>query len=245
MTKLYIEDFTESHYRELIRLAKKNYEFVDYNSRRIDNKHILWRHDLDTSIHRALKIAQIEKEEGVLSTFFVMVSSPFYNIAEKEVLDKFSQILSMGHKAGLHFDQKFFDFKNQEDFEKKIEVKKVFLEDIFQKPLEAISFHNPDFNGLIDISKDSYSGMVNAYGPKIYNEYKYVSDSNGHWRFDRLFDVLADAKYQKLQILTHPEWWVETPMSPRIRILRAVDGRRNNCINSYDEFHKSSGRLNV
>ena len=68
-TQYHFEDFTEKNYRKLIKLAKKNYVFKFFNS---SNKppYVLWRHDVDCSVHRALCLAKIEKELGVKSTYF-------------------------------------------------------------------------------------------------------------------------------------------------------------------------------
>jgi hypothetical protein len=40
-------------------------------------------------------------------------------------------------------------------------------------------------------------------------EVGYCSDSNGYWRVRRLEDVLREAKDERLQVLTHAEWWPE------------------------------------
>lgn len=226
MKEMYCEDFTEGNYRKIIKLVKKNYYFAHYRNLEHTTKHVLWRHDLDVSVHRALKLAQIESEEEVFSTFFILLSSTFYNALEKEILEIILKIKSLGHRLGLHFDQKYCEFKNQDEFERCISSKKKFLEDITECSLDAISFHNPDFDSDLNIRKDTYSDMVNTYSPKIFNEYKYVSDSNGYWRYDRLEEVFEEPKYKKIQVLTHPEWWVKEPISPRNRMLRAIIGRK-------------------
>ena len=49
--------------------------------------------------------------------------------------------------------------------------------------------------------------IVHAGARSVRHRYAYVSDSNGHWRFDRLPDVLENGGHERLHVLTHPEWW--------------------------------------
>jgi len=87
--------------------------------------------------------------------------------------------------------------------------------------------------------------MINAYSKYLKSNFGYCSDSNGYWRFERLEDVLKEAKHEKLQVLTHPGWWVETPMSPRQRIQRCIDGRAINVGKNYDDLLNRMCRENV
>ena len=41
------------------------------------------RHDIDYSIEKAVELAALEAEENVKSTYFVLLSSEFYNLAAK------------------------------------------------------------------------------------------------------------------------------------------------------------------
>ena len=50
--------------------------------------HILWRHDVDFSIHRASSLAKIENELGVKATYFLKLHSEFYNLFEKSIFEK-------------------------------------------------------------------------------------------------------------------------------------------------------------
>ena len=95
-------DFTEKHYVTLIKLAKKKYLFEPFTTK-TDEPHVLWRHDIDSSVHRALKLAKIEKKLGVKSTYFLRLHSEWYNLFEKEVYDKINDIIKLGHYIGLHF----------------------------------------------------------------------------------------------------------------------------------------------
>ena len=75
-------DFTIEHYKELLKLAKKNWNIAHYEAIPWGTKFVLWRHDIDYSINRSLVIAKIEANLGVLSTYFVDPHSEFYNASE-------------------------------------------------------------------------------------------------------------------------------------------------------------------
>lgn len=65
---------------------------------------VLWLHDVDMSPRRALALARLEADEGITATYFVMPSSAFYNLFEREVREPFEAVAALGHRLGLHFD---------------------------------------------------------------------------------------------------------------------------------------------
>ena len=124
-SKYSFEDFTEKYYKKLIINTKKNYSFESFTTR-TKSSHVLWRHDIDFSVHRAAKLAKIESDLGVKSTFFFKLHSEFYNLFEKEVLCKAQEIVELGHDVGLHFEYHFYNdskkFQKNMIWEKKILV---------------------------------------------------------------------------------------------------------------------------
>lgn len=224
--------FTEGAYRELVRLAGARYAFVsfaDYGT--AGPWSLLWRHDLDFSVHRAVALARIESDEGVRATYFVQLHSPFYNTLEAEIAAGVREILRLGHELGLHFDPQFYGPKVGE---RELERERTLFEELFETEVGAFSLHNPGLNGWHD-ERDLVAGMVNAYGPYLSQHYGYVSDSHGFWRHAPLADVLTAGGHERLQVLTHPEWWVPEPLSPRERVSRAIEGRAARQHSRYEE----------
>ncbi len=241
------QDFTISHYIELLELAKKNYSFASYSKIPWGTKFILWRHDVDHSLNRALKLAKIENELGIISTYFINPRSDFYNPAEKEQYKIVKDILDLGHEIGIHFDSELvdmFDIKDENLLNKFLEGESKYIEWLFGVKPIAFSFHRPTEFVLKNFRSESYGGLINCYSKRIMEEVAYVSDSNGYWRFLRLYDVLLKAEEPSLQVLTHPEWWQDYPMPPRQRILRCIYGRAENVIKNYDQFLERHGREN-
>ena len=65
-------DFTETEYDRLVRLALQHYRFASFvDERDASPGTVLWRHDLDFSVHRALALARIEAEAGAHATYIL------------------------------------------------------------------------------------------------------------------------------------------------------------------------------
>lgn len=249
--KYYFSDFTEDNYKHLLEIAVENYQFAGFDLNKISTSNdrlILWRHDVDYSLNRAFALSEIEHSMGVKTTYFIHLHSSMYNPFEKQQTALINKIIKNGHSIGLHFD---FDFYNSlentanlqgavdlADFERKI------LQNFLGVNIDCVSFHNPEASKVLDIDGDYYAGMVNAYAKSIKDKFKYCSDSNGYWRFDRLEDVLK-GDYANVQVLTHPTWWTKNIMSPYDRIVRCVEGRKNKNMMDYNNFLKDCGRENV
>ena len=242
--KFQFNDFTRKEYRNLLRLAKASYEFRLFTNFNKDEKFVIWRHDLDFSIQAAVKLAIIEAEEGVASTYFIWPHSEYYNFLDRESAQGIRKILSLGHQIGLHFDAEYYGIADIKELESSLQWEKNLIESFFDHKIDAFSFHNPN-SFCLKCDALQYAGMINAYAHYFKNEAGYCSDSNGYWRFKRLFDVLNDAKDDRLQVLTHPEWWVPEPMSPRDRVSRCIDGRAANLHKHYDMLLKKLGRKNI
>lgn len=243
----YFEDFTESEYRKLLQLAKASWEIIPFLDYKKEGRICLWRHDVDFSMHRALRLAEIEAEEGVRASYFVLLHSNFYNLLEDEIAKRLIKILDMGHTLGLHFDPQFYarTTLDRSVILQQLEYEKQILQHFFGTNVDAFSFHMPDTDGWIKQDEQEIGGIINAYGREIREQFSYCSDSNGYWRFRRLRDVLESAEDSRLQVLTHPEMWTPEPMSPRARVTRCIQGRSERQSQWYDETLAKSNRDNV
>lgn len=100
------EDFTEGRYAEILHSAKEHYRFQSFGERQ-EEPSILWRHEIDFSVHRALSLAKIEADQGVTATYFVWLHCPYYNALEAEIATKLRAIADLGHNIGVHLDPMF------------------------------------------------------------------------------------------------------------------------------------------
>lgn len=236
-------DFTVKSYRELLAIAKQEYAFVCYNAIPWAQRFVLWRHDCDYSLNRAHALARVEAAEGVRATYFLNPHCEFYNLFEKGQHRLVREIIEMGHEIGLHFDAAFHDITDEEKLEQQVVAEAKLLETLYGVKPSAFSFHNP-VAAHMSCEADTYGGLVNCYSRRFKAEVPYCSDSNGYWRFRRLWDVLINANDTCLQVLTHPGWWQETALPPRQRIFRSVYGRAKATMRLYDAGLDAHGRQN-
>lgn len=236
------QDFTESAYRALVRQANARYAFLSFNEAAAADAGVLWRHDIDMSVHRALALAKIEHAEGVRATYFVYLHSRFYNALEDVIVERLRQIAALGHDIGVHFDSRFVPAGT--DLPTAVDAERRVIESATGVRVTALSFHDPDAPGVTISEADTIAGLVNAYGESLRARFEYGSDSNGYWRFTPLPELVARAG-ARLQVLTHPEWWVPEPMPPRARVARAIDGRAAYMSAKYDAAMQDVGRENL
>lgn len=242
--KYSFNDFTINNYRELLQIAKeKEYQFCDYlsYSNFKSGKILLWRHDVDFSVHAAFKLAEIEMKEGVASTYFFNLHNEFYNLFEKEIYDLVVKIINLGHTIGLHFDPTFYNIKTESELDIHIEVEKEILQKLFNVSINVFSFHNTN-PFIMSCRKAKYGGLFNTYCNDLQQNFKYVSDSNGYWRFESIKKVVLNNEYTKVQVLTHPEWWKEKVMSPKQKAWYCIEGRAEKNKTFYTNLLKKFNR---
>ena len=202
--------FTYDGYRSLLSLLQeKEYTFCDYeNHSRYSGKKCILRHDIDMSIEKALKLAEIENQVGVSSTWFVLVTSDFYNPLSKDNLVRLKKLVKSGeHRIGLHFDLTTYEGESFEHLVNIAEKEKLVLETMLDTDVYAVSMHRPTVKA---IEKElEFKGMINSYAEEFFSEYKYVSDSRRNWK-NPILDMISLGEYERLHILTHPIWYNET-----------------------------------
>jgi len=238
------EDFTERHYAEILDEARRRYVFATFDAIPWDERFVLWRHDIDISLNRSRRIAEIEADRGIVSTYFANVHSAFYNLFEASQSAALSSILAMGHRLGIHFDANYYDVQNEDELEILVAREANLLSTMFDSRIDAVSFHNPTDLHL-GWTRERYAGLVNCYSKRLKESTSYCSDSNGYWRFRRLFDVVKSGDEIRLQVLTHPGLWQSQPMAARQRVFRAVMGRANATLAEYDKVMKAASRVNL
>lgn len=203
-------DFTYDSYRRLVQLlGQKHYKFVRYDDCHDNGKIVIMRHDVDNSLDKALELAEIENSEGITSTYFILLSTDFYNIASKQSLRKINKITDLGHDIGLHFDEVKYENSGTnlvEAIKKEFEI----MQNITGIPMNAVSMHRPSKQTLeADYRID---GIINSYSKEFFVEFKYLSDSRRRWR-ENVCEIIEKEQFNRLHILTHPFWYNEESKS--------------------------------
>jgi hypothetical protein len=203
--------FTLEEYRALLIAARRHYRFCDYHDF-TDRKSIIWRHDLEYSLHEMAKLARIDIEEGVPSIIFVQIRSPFYNAFTDYARRLFADWLKGGLKIGLHFDWEFYA-NDLARLEEHVQRDKDMLATMIEPTITMFSYHNP--TPVILTYQDHMAGMVNAYHSSFFTGpgLRYISDSNGRWRDQNLREMIEDGGMDKLHVNLHDTWWTEDRIS--------------------------------
>jgi hypothetical protein len=239
------KDFTEAGYAALLAAMKRRYAFRNYRQAAAGKgDFIVLRHDIDFSPQRALALAKIEQRLAVRATYCVQLGSPFYNVFEKDVKKVLMQITKLGHYLGLHFSPGDYEIKNFRQMEKLIRLEKGVLEDLLGVKIQVLSFHNPA-KGKSGFARPLISGLLNSYSAFFLEGMKYISDSNGYWRHERLHTAVVSGAYKRLHVLIHPCWWQKRAMSPWKRIIRCAEGRKESMLYRYTQPLDLAGRKNI
>ena len=215
-------NFTLKHYEEICNIiAKSQYKICFFNNCSSNFRNVLiLRHDVDQSLEQSSKMAKIENEYSIKSTFFIWLRSPFYNIFEKKYADIIYEIINLGHQIGLHFDESSYKMGNEIDLNNYIDKEVNIIKDFFNLDIFAISMHRPSkwiLNNDIRFKK-----YINVYSKKYFEEFKYFSDSRRQWKEGCICNKINIIKYNKLHILIHPFWWTKEVVD--------LDKRMNNFI---------------
>jgi hypothetical protein len=205
--------FTHSNYRELLAAAKASgytaHGFGELPQPNVPAPALLLRHDCDNDLVAAAAMAEIEAEAGVRSTYFLMLRSALYNLLALPNLRLARQIADRGHWIGLHFDEATVVEASADDVAVAVDRERVLLGTELGVDIAAVSFHQPTLRALDGTYR---LNCVNTYDPGDMAGFAYLSESNTIWKEDP-FEVLRTRHHPRLQMLIHPEWWTERPMT--------------------------------
>lgn len=242
--KYHFDDFTMENYRRLIKLAKeKGFQFILHKDEFVaERKDIIWRHDVEFEPDIALRMAEIEHEEGVVATYFFQLHSPYYNLFDEHYSKVFHQIHELGHHCGLHFDCRYWGISDEKQLGDYITLDSQYLEANLGVKMETFSFHNttPFTQSCLEYK---YGGLINVYSSYFKEHYNYCGDSLGYWRYDRLEDVLNDENVQHLQALTHDGNWANEVLSPRKRFAKVMHNHAERLVNEQVKGLHDKGML--
>lgn len=210
-------NFTYESYRNLIGLLRRSgYTFANYYNYQEHSRCVILRHDIDNSLPQAVRLAELEAEEGVHSTWFVLLRTDFYNPASAAAQKVLHRIRELGHELGLHFDEMAYPDTNSTGIhahsstEERIRHEADILSDICGCPITTVSMHRPS-QATLEADLD-VPGMVNSYGQTFFRDFKYLSDSRCRWR-EPVENIIRSGEYDRLHILTHAFWYHERELN--------------------------------
>lgn len=198
-------EFTYAAYKKIINFLRQNgYQITDYHNFETAERCVILRHDIDNDLGQAVRLAEVETQDKVRSTYFVLLRTDFYNPASRKSLEQLHHIQSLGHEIGLHFDEKAYPEGTPEETVMRILYERDILSSILGTSVTTVSMHRPSKTTLEADLK--IPGMVNSYGKTFFCDFKYLSDSRRRWR-EPVEEIIQSGEYNRLHILTHAFWY--------------------------------------
>lgn len=195
--------FTYNYYELFLKRASELSSVVSLDAASTMDSYILLRHDIDFSISSAFSMFLLEKKYNITSTFFIMTTSPFYNIFSKENREILTTIVDSGFDIGLHFDPTIYGNASYDMLCDMVMDEVDSLEKSCEKSVKSISLHNPSVQHIYIYSES----MNNAYSSKFFNKNTYYSDSCMNVYGKNLLDFIEIHYLDNPQILIHPFQW--------------------------------------
>lgn len=199
--------FSFAEYREIL----KKYKPVNCDFTEIDNRDsfALIRHDVEFNVERAMKLAEIDSECGVVSSFLFQVRSNAYNLMSSINAARILRIRRLGLKIGLHFHVGELQENDWASLERELLGQASIFELATGITVDRFSYHRPP-KWVLENRDDRFAGLINVYG-KSYFEYiphpsdiKYIADSRHRYDYGH---PLSDFDFKRFQILLHPDEW--------------------------------------
>jgi hypothetical protein len=248
------EQLTSSAYRDLIQqLQRKGYRFAAFPEAKsllaARRSFVLMRHDIDMDLEAALRMARMEAESAVRSTYFFLLRTEHYNLFSAEGTSAVRQILELGHHLGLHFDCSSYPGEfHVDELAKACDHEAAILEAWFGKPVSIVSFHRPDHRVLTGEPGLS-APRDHTYMPIYTQTMKYVADSTGRWRYGAPTKTEEFRRVLPLQILVHPVWWNDRETTPNQALSLLLDRKATRLRRSFEKnctvFRSGSAQLDI
>lgn len=195
-------------YKQLIEaFLNAGYKTTPFVEAPPEKKGLLLRHDVDFDVQLANELGALENAIGVKSTFFFMLSSASYNLAEQNNVRIVMALKDAGHHISLHFDPTPYS-----DFKAGLSKELGIFERLFDVTPECISIHRPNEYFL---RYDSPINKIRHTYQSIYcTTIKYFSDSQGNFNYGHPLESAEFANKRSIQLLIHPIWWVTDKSEP-------------------------------
>ncbi|MDE7433427.1 MAG: hypothetical protein K2N34_16140 [Lachnospiraceae bacterium] len=232
--------FTLEAYAMLLRkLLERGYVFKNYKNWKEAEKTVILRHDIDSSLKKAVELSQIENQiREVGATYFVLLSTNFYNVHSRESKECIRRIMKNGGSIGLHFDETQYSISDETEMRKYIYKEVEVLSDIVGAKVDVVSMHRPSREFLT--ANMQFTGIINSYNKVYFKEMKYLSDSRRCWR-ENVEEIIEQSAYRRLHILTHPFWYMERVEIDLRRTLKSAI--LNASLEYYDNLNKNFQNL--
>ena len=228
-----VSDFTYDSYLGILKLMRDNrYSFANYHNYVEYSHPCIIRHDIDLDVGAALCLAKLEDSfsHELKSTYFVLLSTEFYNVFSKASLTALNAILTIGHEIGLHFDEAKYGHDSIALLAEAVQEEAFILGRALGIRIKVMSMHRPS-KRILDADL-KFMELENSYSHRFLNDFKYLSDSRMRWR-ENVEEIISSKEHEKLHILTHAFWYSDKQETTREKLLRFITSSNQR---QYDEL---------
>ena len=241
-----MEYFNPSYneYRNILKNVKMSGKCMDYCTAMNADNFLVLRHDIEFCVDCAYRMAMIEKEEGISSTYFLQITSNAYNAFSEKNKALLNGMIKAGHHIGLHYH--LGSDLSQSRIRNEILAQIKIMSEMLNYSVDRFSIHRP-------VEESKYyeiqiSGIINAYSKEFFThienidinqelEVKYISDSKHRWNYGYP-DADTLQKHRKIQLLIHPYSWSEIGLDAAGTFNEIADEKERETLNTFDEETK-------
>ncbi|MCS6955740.1 MAG: hypothetical protein NZM44_05225 [Candidatus Calescibacterium sp.] len=219
--------FSYRGYKDFLYYAK-NFKIIrlkDFNG----EKGVILRHDVDFDVESAYRLALVEHEMGIKTSYFFLVTCHTYNLFSYVNRYYVQKIKEMGHEIGLHFDPTVYSYNSFEELKNYVDKEAQILSFLINEKVESISLHNPSVYNSFPL----FDGYKNAYDPLIFGDDKYISDSCMDFRGKNIYEFIKKSEIHVIQILLHPFHFTEEGYTNYNQIFSKILRRKIGLIHKY------------
>ena len=213
--------FTIEHYKECLDKARDlGYQIGpvrDYD--KLGDKFILLRHDVDFCLEYAYEMAMIDTDMDISSTFYILLQSTTYNALSPNNMELLRLIDDYEHEIGWHVDSRNV-----------LALEYALLESITGQQVKSFARHYMTLTPPVQ-----YPLLIDAMDWKRL-DVKYISESSRNWREGCMCQHIG--KHDRLEILTHPIWWITDTKSRWEAIDKLYDDLVFNELFSVNEYRE-------
>lgn len=239
--------FSYNEYKNIINLVRTHLPIVDFaDVKKKTSKYCVIRHDIEFSLDRAYKLAQIESQLSIQSTYTVQLRNNTYNALSDKNIELIHKIKDLGHKIGLHICPALT--KNKTEVIEEILLESNTFQKYYGFKIDRFAFHRPNLRPELLAWYLDVPGLINCNGEKYFHFYKnseadklkvtYLSDSNHRWSYGHPIGINFN-KIKKLQINTHPFSWTESGLENYGNFLSLIKERNNEMLRDMQSENKA------
>lgn len=197
--------FKYAEFRKFIEHLKSFGKIVPLGEWDFSNAVIL-RHDVDFDVGAAHRLALVEADCDIRSTFFFLTTCHTYNPFSALNREKLCEMRALGFEIGLHFDPAIYGDVSVTKLKEFVDKEAEMLSTIIDMPVQSISLHNPSIHGQYPM----FEGYRNTYDKHIFSDDCYLSDSRMEFGEKNPYTFVEKVKEHPIQILLHPLHYSET-----------------------------------